>query len=750
MSIFGKNTYNQQYRFLGETGDNSGGFSKVDGAEYVTGNPISHTVSVYPYQEVTRITEDEVLTLILPAEQYYAKNSFGLGASTMVSVSSDDVLQFKSVSGYLMLKLHGEGISVTSITLRGNNGEKLAGKASVTMPLDGVPTAVMADDATSEITLICETPIQLGTSAEESTQFWFVVPPVTFTEGFTISVKESSGRVYEKSTSNSISIERNKLSKMSPVSIERPSSTNIIFADAVAKAICVENWDADGDGELSYKEAASVTSIGKVFYKSNISSFDEFIYFTGVKSINYISFYQCEKLHSITIPENLSSIAWGTFAYCSSIQRISVSDINPFYSSIDGVLFNKDLTELTCYPPQKDGSVYEVPSSVRVIADCGFFACNFLESIILHDEITTIDGAFSLCSSLKSIVIPKGVTRIGDFTFSDCSSLSEVVFHNNLVSIGQQAFVGCKSIMELNLPEGLSEIGEFAFQDCKSLQSVYLPNSLKVIHPKAFNRCVSLQSVTIQDGLPVIGGFSDCSALVSIVLPNSITTIGEQAFSGCTGLADINLPESITTIGPGAFMHCSSLISLAIPSKVTSINLMTFYDCSSLTSVTLPESVRSIEAGAFSDCLYLVSINIPNSVTLIEPCIFMNCYRLASINIPEGISDIGDSAFYNCMSLTSINLPESVTKIGGYSFFQCFSLQSIIIPREVKSIGGYAFAGCSGLKSITVQPSFPPLGGDNMFGNYSCPIYVPSGSIDVYKSAEYWSDYANRIQAISQ
>ena len=119
VSIFGKNTYNQQYKFLGETGDNSGGFSNVDGAEYVTGNPISHTVSVYPYQASTKITEDEVLTVNLPAEQFYAENTFGLGVNTMVSISEDNFLQYKNAGGYLRISLYGEGVSVSSITLKG-------------------------------------------------------------------------------------------------------------------------------------------------------------------------------------------------------------------------------------------------------------------------------------------------------------------------------------------------------------------------------------------------------------------------------------------------------------------------------------------------------------------------------------------------------------------------------------------------------------------------------------------------------
>ncbi len=221
VSIFNKITYNQEYRFIGQTGDYEGGFNKVDDPEFMTGKAIPHVISVYPFQRQTRVSESEVVTLTLPEDQIYAQNSFGLGANTMVSVSSGNLLQFKSVGGFLVISLFGEGVSVESITLKGNNGEKLAGEANVTMPLDGVPSAVMADNATTEITLYCESPVQLGASEEESVRFWFVVPPVTFSKGFTITVREFTGEVIEKSTSKSIAIERNRLSKMVPIEVER-------------------------------------------------------------------------------------------------------------------------------------------------------------------------------------------------------------------------------------------------------------------------------------------------------------------------------------------------------------------------------------------------------------------------------------------------------------------------------------------------------------------------------------------------
>lgn len=220
VSIFNNLTYNQEYKFTGQTGANAGGFKKVDNDEFVTGNAISHVVSVYPYQEATSISEDEVINLTLPAEQVYAVNTFGLGANTMVSVSEDNVLQYKNVGGYLMLKLYGEGVSVSSITLKGNNGEKLAGKAMISMPLDGVPSVNMSNDASTEISLKCETPVRLGSTEENYTQFWFVVPPVTFNDGFSIIVKDNKNGVFEKTSTKELVINRNTLSKMAVLKTE--------------------------------------------------------------------------------------------------------------------------------------------------------------------------------------------------------------------------------------------------------------------------------------------------------------------------------------------------------------------------------------------------------------------------------------------------------------------------------------------------------------------------------------------------
>lgn len=222
ISLFERLTYNRELRFIGETGESEGKFDFVGSGG--SGSIIPDIISVYPYQASTTISSDEVLTLTLPAEQSYAPRSFGLGANTAVSVTSTGFLVFKNVCGYLRVSLYGEGVSVSSITLKGNQGEKIAGTATVTMPLNGLPSVVMAADASTEITLTCAEPVALGATAEESVDFWFVVPPVTFSQGFTVTVNHQGGSM-TKSTDKSVTIKRNYLSKMAPVDVNAQPAT---------------------------------------------------------------------------------------------------------------------------------------------------------------------------------------------------------------------------------------------------------------------------------------------------------------------------------------------------------------------------------------------------------------------------------------------------------------------------------------------------------------------------------------------
>ena len=377
VSIFNKTTANQEYKFSGQTGDSSGEFSLVGNASTSGKAAISHIVSVYPYQESTFITSKEWLWVYLPAEQYYAKGGFGLGANTMVSVSSDNVFQFKNACGYIVLSLFGEGVSISSIKLKGNNYESLAGQAMVTMQQNGNPSASLTGDLKTEITLICSTPIQLGNSVENSIPFWFVVPPITFDNGFTITITDTKGRTFEKTTSNSITIQRNKLSKMAPIEVATSfNNKNILYTTNNGRTITpyslggftgslVSNEYVDGLGILTFNQ--------------------------DVSTIGSWAFHGCDNLTSMTLPESVTTIGGSAFDQCSNLTSISL------------------------------------PDGLALIKSYSFADCSSLTSLILPNQLTTIEHcAFNGCSSLNEITLPESLTSIGEFAFANCRGLTRI------------------------------------------------------------------------------------------------------------------------------------------------------------------------------------------------------------------------------------------------------------------------------------------------------------------------------------
>ena len=223
ISIFNKSTLNQQYRFDGEDGANAGTFHRVPNDYFGAGNDLDYICSVYPYQESATISNSEILTLTLPEEQTYREKSFGQGANTMVSITDDKLLKFKNMGGYLALKFYGDDVSVSSIRLVGNNGEPLSGEATVQLPFDTTPELEMASTAGKSIFLKCEEPVQLGTTRDDATIFWMVVPPTDFTDGFTLLVSNPDGDVFIKETHVHLTIDRNGVLRIAPIKVDMNS-----------------------------------------------------------------------------------------------------------------------------------------------------------------------------------------------------------------------------------------------------------------------------------------------------------------------------------------------------------------------------------------------------------------------------------------------------------------------------------------------------------------------------------------------
>ena len=243
-----------------------------------------------------------------------------------------------------------------------------------------------------------------------------------------------------------------------------------------------------------------------------------------------------------------------------------------------------------------------------------------------------------------------------------------------------------------------------------------------------------------------------------IVFDNDIKYIGYNAFNGSTNLERVFLPESVTELKTAAFNYCISLSIVYLPSTLEIIGDGVFCSCYSLQRIVIPQNARffdnnrspRIEINSFNLCQNLqyyyykgkwTNVIIQNNtlISVAPPTTFLNVVDC---------NKVGRGAAANS-SINTLWISSSCTAIGEQAFLNCNNLTRVTIPSECTSIGGYAFSGCLGLQSICIQRAIPPFGGEFMFYNTNdCPIYVPASSVNSYKSAAFWSDYANRIQAI--
>lgn len=771
VSIFDRYTYNQEYRFTGETGDNAGAFQKVQTDDFVTGNELPNVYAVYPYQASTRISNAQVLTLTLPSEQVYAVRSFGPGANTMVSATEDNNLLFKNVGGYLVLKLYGEGVYVTSLTLKGNADEPLAGKAVVTAPLEGVPSVEMQTGASREITLTCPEPVALGATAEDYTEFWFVLPPTSFAEGLTVTVTGGKGDRFTKSTEKSITITRSEISRMAPlkVSLEPGFDT-----------MPIGNVPDIADGSTVHVRGLVSAVATRAFVMSENDS--HILIYTGPGAVT------CSLGDSVTVS--------GTKATYRGVAEITSPELSVSVESSGHALPELDYQDITesfdtfsagcSVPICFRGTLTKSSTQYNVTVEgaertgyiywpvAGFVDENLLGSSILvkgfyQGRYNYTTGAFLdivatrietdgqpdneiwYTSTDGKIVEPD--LSVGKPALTLLSNTYEngkgvLVFEEDLVTIPFGLFSFCKTLESVVFPEGVIAVNNAVFEYCEYLVSVRFPSTVTQLGGWLFNKCFNLESVNIPEGVTKIeeATFAQCYKLPSVSLPDGLTEIGHSAFCNCDSFDSIYIPESVVSIEGGAFVECDALKTVTIPSGVTEIAPSLFANCNSLTEVVIPEGVTIIGDSAFHYCKSLKSIHIPGRVSSLGERAFIGS-GLESVTVPGSVSGIGKECFAVCESLSSLVLEEGLMVIGEHAFEGCTSLGEVVIPSTVREIGTMAFIYCDGIYAVYVMPAIPPALGKAAFvSEYDYPLFIPMDFLPDYQEAEGWKDYGNRLK----
>ena len=396
---------------------------------------------------------------------------------------------------------------------------------------------------------------------------------------------------------------------------------------------------------------------------------------------------------SIVIPSSVNEYRFGGFASETLVAIFVVGD-NDYFSSEDGVLFNKNKSSVVCCASGKTGS-YVIPSTVASIGDTAF-AFSQLSNITIPSTVTSI-GAYAFAySQLGSITMPNSVVEMGEGAFAMCAQLQSVTFESGskLESIAPMTFSYCTSLKSITIPASVKTIGDYAFApDLQKINEItlamlFIDSGLEEVEQQLLPYIVPLESVVFEEG-------------------SKLETIGAYAFA-CTTIPDITIPENVKSINEGVFAGCSKMTSVVLPLGLTSIGNGSFV-CTALNNINIPNAVESIGDGVFIFSA-IESFNIPASVKYLGE---LALGYQATINVDENNPNYSsvDGVLFNknktelirCM-LEGIDyvIPSTVQKISNLAFAGS-SIHTLIIPSSVVFIGENIFASAHDFGSGSVS-----------------------------------------------
>ena len=541
-----------------------------------------------------------------------------------------------------------------------------------------------------------------------------------------------------------------------------------------------------GKGKMHDWGSASQTP-----WYSKASSITSIVLESGVTSIGKYAFGGCEALTSVSIPNSVTAIGYGAFNQCTALTAFDVDADNPNYSTVDGILFSKDKTNLIRYPGAKEGD-YTIPKSVTSIGSCAFENCKSLTSVTIRDGVTEIgEWAFAYCSGLTSITChaltppvcgvncfnfpKKGIPvyvpaqsvdlyadaeRWKDFTNfwpiaefplnGECGAEGDNLTWT-LDNDGRLTITGSGAMAEW---KDVNEIPWYVYRSY--IQSVLIESGVGSISEIAFNACRSLLNISVAYGntaynsqLGVLYN-NDFTCLLqcppakeSYTFLSSVTSVRPSAFDGCkksfTVTCESSTPPALTG-GSDLFANAEGKVIVYVPEAEISAYEVAWgtTNCQYKGLLNGQCTVDGILYAYHSDGTasvlpktpkYAGDIVVPESFTYND-----KTYKVTMIEL---------AAFSYCPELTSVSLPNTLEKIGT-SFNSSPLLTTITIPENVAYVSFSAFMNCTGLKSIHFKPyhAVPSTGAAYFL---SIPedmlIYVPVVLLDEYKAR--WNEMTN-------
>ena len=466
-----------------------------------------------------------------------------------------------------------------------------------------------------------------------------------------------------------------------------------------------------------FKFPESVTSIG-YFAFSNCSALKHITIPNKVETVKMYSFEGCSSTNTINIPPSLLSIEPYAFNWTSG--EVIVDTNNPNYSSLDGVLFNKDHTSLIQFPTSKLGA-YLMPNTINHISIRAFAACKISTISFSSNLESTGYSAFAFSDSLKKLTISPTIKHIDNESFYFCKNLEEVTLSEGIISIGERAFNWCFSLKSITIPKSVNKISNYAFQGCQMLSSITAlskipvdisnsPNVFEFVNKIGCTLYVPHGSKTAYQAADLWKDFQNIVEMepsyemplqveaggLAALIPQSVRdTITYLALTGTIDARDFKTMRDDMPLLAEIDLSGASIVAYS-GTEGTSLYGEENYPPDAIPAMAF---VNSSWQGKHS----LKSIIFPVATKIISNSAFFDCRGLTMVSLPHGLQKIDGQAFVYCRGLENINIPSTVTSIGTWAFGSCTSLTNITIPASVVLIENNVFGGCEQLADISVD-----------------------------------------------
>ena len=615
--------------------------------------------------------------------------------------------------------------------------------------------------------------------------------------------------------------------------------TSIIFPDGLLE-IGSQSFYNSGLTSVSIPGSVETVEAGTF---SNCFDLSSIVFNDGIKKIGGSVFLE-SAVKKVHIPASVETIETFAFANAFGLTEITVDENNTHFDSDNGILYTEGFEKVMMIPykhPDEVISLHDgvktceerfaadlvnvkkiiipegftelnhnaftnsknieeivLPESLEIILSGAFSYCSALRKIELPSNLKELSnsswwiGVFASCTSLKEVIIPDSVEKIGPYTFNGCTNLERVTYPAGLIDFGYKQFSSCAKLEEIIVKEGnpyaftedgiyyeiidgvttlsvypakkvgtfyevlssVSVIGNNAFDSTANLQEVVIPSTVTSMGTNVFFGSTSIKKVTINAPITILPAqtFAE-STIEEVILPNTVTEIN-QAFFYAKNLKKVTLSNSLTTFVASSFNSCA-IEEITIPSSMVEIAEYSFVDCLNLRTVNVPDSIATIHATSFTNCPNLVELNVsPTNSYFVEEdgilydkdmkkIVFVNQTRLSEVIVlPDTLEEIGSQIFKNNKIIKELTIPSSVKNVN-YNALKGCQFEKVIIGEGTKTLPDFLFIDCTKLKEVVLPESLEKMGCAVFEGCTSLESFIIPENVNIDGGFSLFRDCVN-------